>query len=135
MGKLALRGTTMAPPVGAAVQDGDPLPGTATRDVAEQLGDRPSDAYLAEAIAATCAKIGHLMHLVGEDDGLAEELGEWLELEERLWRMALDALARDGVAPGRGPGMMRVIAPFMQRNRYIDACGWWVPASGGSSSG
>ena len=97
MGKLALRGITMAPPKGAAVQDGDPLPGVAARDVAEQLGDRPSDASLARAIADACAKVGHLMHLVGEDDGLAEELGEWLELEERLWRMALDALARDGI--------------------------------------
>ena len=122
-------------PMGAAVQVGDPLPGVTAHDVAERLGDSPSDASLAEAIAAACAKAGHLMHLVGEDDGLAGELDEWLGLEERLWRMALDTLARDGVAPGKGPGMMRVVAPFMERNGYVDACGWWVHAGGDCENG
>lgn len=130
MGERALRGGAMTPPERTVVQDGDPLPGVAARDIADRLGDSPSECSLAEAIAVACGKAGHLMHLVEEDDGLAEELGEWSELEERLWRMALDALARDGVAPGKGPGMMRIIAPFMERNGYVDASGWWVRADG-----
>ena len=119
--------STTRPPEGAAVQAaGDPLPDVSAQELAEQLGSHPSDAALAEAISLTTAKVGHLMHLADEDERLVDELGIWLDLEKELCQRALAVLVRDGVEPGKDPGMMRAIAPFMERNGYADACGWWV---------
>lgn len=115
-------------PKGAVAQFGDPLPGVAVQAFAKQLGDSPTDASLAVAIALTCEKVGHLMHLVEEGEASGNELDEWLGLEEELCQRALEALERNGIAAGKSPGLMCAIAPFMERNGYVDACGWWVPS-------
>ena len=117
---------SIMPPKGAAVQFGDPLPDLAAQTLVEQLGDNPSDASLAETIALTCEKVGHLMHLVEEGEASEDELDEWLVLEKRLCHRALETLARNGIAAGKGSGLMGAISPFMVRNGYVDACGWWV---------
>lgn len=118
---------SITPPKAAVAQLGDPLPGVAVQVFAKQLGDSPTDASLAEAIALTCEKAGHLMHLVEEGEASGDELDEWLGLEKELCQRSLEVLARDGIAAGKSPGLMRAIAPFMERNGYVDACGWWVP--------
>lgn len=115
---------SITPPKQAVVQGGDPLPGIAARDFARQLGERPSDAMLAEAIALAGNKVGYLMHLVEEDEVFGDELDEWLALEKQLCQ---EVLLREGTIPGEGSGLMGMIAPFMERGGYVDACGWWVP--------
>lgn len=123
MSDPTLRDESIVPPEGAVVLVGDPLPEVTASVFSNELGEDPSDHDLAEAIALACNKVGHLMHLVEEDEALGSELDEWLDLERELCQKAL---ARDGSIPGEGPGLMGVIAPFMERNGYRDACGWWV---------
>lgn len=63
------------------------------------------------------------MHLVAEDEALGRDLDEWLDLERELCQ---EVLARDGATLREGLGLTELIAPFMERNGYRDACGWWV---------
>ena len=116
-------GKSVTPPEGAAVLVGDLLPGITAQSFADGLGEGLSDHDLAEAIALTWAKAGNLMHLVEEDEALGNELDEWLDLERELCQ---EALARNGATLREGLGLTELIAPFMERNGYRDACGWWV---------
>ena len=129
MNESSQLGKSVVPPESAAVLFGDPLPGVTASSFSDKLGEGLSDHDLAEAIALTCNKVGHLFHLVEEDEDSGNEFDEWLGLERELCR---EVLARDGVAPGEGPGLMGRIAPFMERNGYRDACGWWVRDEGGA---
>ncbi len=85
-----------------------------------------SDHKLAEAIALTWSKAGHLMHLAEEDEVFAGEFEEWFDLEKNLCQRAIEILASEGHDVDRAHGLFGVIAPFMERNGYRDACGWWV---------
>lgn len=123
MSESAQLGKSVTPPEGAAVLAGDPLPGITAQGFADELGEDLSDHRLAEAISLAWAKVGNLMHLVEEDDALGSELDEWLDLERELCR---EALARDGATLREGLSLTELIAPFMRRNGYRDACGWWV---------
>lgn len=125
MSESAQLGKSITPPEDAAVLAGDPLPGITAQGFADKLGNDPSNHDLAETITLAWAKAGHLMHLVEEDEASDNDLDQWLGLEKRLCR---EALVRDGVTPGEGPGLMGKIAPFMERNGYRDACGWWTPS-------
>ena len=111
---------------------GDPLPGLTAQDFADGLDDSLSDHDLAEAIALISNKVGHLMHLVEEGEASGDELDEWLVLENKLCQ---EALERGGSISGEGPGLMGMIAPFMERNGYRDAHGWWVCDEGGACQG
>ncbi len=132
MSESAQLGKSVTPPEGAAVLAGDPLPGITAQGFAYGLGGDLSDHELAEAIALAWAKAGSLMHLVEEDEDSGNEFDEWLGLERKLCQ---EALARNGVTPGEGPGLMGKIAPFMERNGYRDACGWWVRDEESASQG
>ena len=123
MSESAQPGKSVAPPEGAAVLAGDPLPGITVQGFAYELGGDLSDHELAEAIALAWAKAGSLMHLVEEDEALGNELDEWLDLERELCQ---EALARDGATLREGLSLTELIAPFMRRNGYRDACGWWM---------
>ena len=124
------QGKSFVPPKGAAILMGDPLPGLTAQDFADGLDDSLSDHDLAEAIALVCNKVSHLLHLVEEGEASRDELDEWLVLENKLCQ---EALERGGSISGEGPGLMGMIAPFMERNGYRDACGWWVCDEGGAS--
>lgn len=124
MGESAQQGKPITPSEGAAVLAGNPLPGITAQGFADGLGEDLSDHRLAEAISLAWAKAGNLMHLVEEDDALGSELDEWLDLERELCQ---EALARDGITLREGLSLTELIAPFMRRNGYEDACGWWVP--------
>lgn len=123
MSESAQLGKSVTPPKGAAVLAGDPLPGITAQGFADELGEDLSDHRLAKAISLAWAKVGNLMHLVEEDDALGSELDEWLDLERELCQ---EALARDGATLREGLSLTELIAPFMRRNGYRDACGWWV---------
>ena len=116
------QGKSFVPPKGAAILMGDPLPGLTAQDFADGLDDSLSDHDLAEAIALVCNKVSHLLHLVEEGEASRDELDEWLVLENKLCQ---EALERGGSISGEGPGLMGMIAPFMERNGYRDA---WAPA-------
>ena len=124
------QGKSFVPPKGAAILMGDPLPGLTAQDFADGLDDSLSDHDLAEAIALVCNKVSHLLHLVEEGEASRDELDEWLVLENKLCQ---EALERGGSISGEGPGLMGMIAPFMERNGYRDACGWWGCDEGGAS--
>ena len=124
MDESAPRGNSFIPPKEALVQAEDTLSSVTAQNVDERLGDNPSDACLADAIALACNRVGNLLHLVEEEEASEDELDEWLTLEEQLCQ---EALVRQGVPTGKGAGLMWMIAPFMERNGFVDACGWWVP--------
>ena len=126
------QGKSFVPPKGVAVLMGDPLPELTAKDFADGLDDSLSDHDLAEAIALISNKVGHLMHLVEEGEASGDELDEWLVLENKLCQ---EALERGGSISGEGPGLMGMIAPFMERNGYRDAHGWWVCDEGGACQG
>ncbi len=126
MGEPERQNRSVTPPEGAAVLMGDPLPGLTARDFADRLGEDLSGHDLAEAIALTWSKAGHLMHLAAEDEAFAGEFEEWFDLEKKLCGQAIEILASEGRGVDRGHGTFGAIAPFMERNGYRDACGWWV---------
>ena len=123
MNESSQLGKSVVPPEDAVVFFGDPLPGVTTSAFSDKLSEGLSDHDLAEAIALTCNKVGHLLHLVEEDEDSGNELDEWLGLERELCQ---EALARDGATLREGLSLTELIAPFMRRNGYRDACGWWV---------
>ena len=126
MGGPERQNKSVAPPEEAAVLMGDPLPELTAQDFADRLGKDPSDHDLAEAIALTWSKTGHLMYLTEEDESFAGELDEWFDLEKKLCQQAVEIHASKGHAVVRAHGLFEAIEPFMERNGYRGACGWWV---------
>lgn len=125
------QGKSFVPPKGAAVLMGDPLPELTAKDFADGLDDSLSDHDLAEAIALVWSKTGHLMYLAEEDEAFNAELEEWFGLEEDLCKKAIEALVHEGRDIDNSHGLHGKVAPFMERNGYRDACGWWVRDEGG----
>lgn len=105
---------------------GDPLPELTAKDFADGLDDSLSDHDLAEAIALVWSKTGHLMYLAEEDEAFDAEFEEWFGLEEDLCQKAIGALVREGRDIDSNHGLHGKVAPFMERNGYRNACGWWV---------
>ena len=117
---------TISAPTGAAILMGEPLRGWSVDDMREWLGDDPEEARLAEAFSLVHAKEGYLMD-VSEDDGTREdEFEEWWGYQKELYDKIIEIQDQRGDRYGTSFGMMAAVMPFMYRNRYADACGWWV---------
>ena len=129
------KGRAFTPPEGATVLMGDPLPGITAQGFASELGEDLSDNDLAAAIALVWSKAGHLMYLVEEDDSRGPEFDAWYELQIQLCQRAIEILTGEGTRSDTSHGLCGAIAPFMVRNGYRDACGWWVHDEGGADEG
>lgn len=116
----------MTSPTGTAALTGDPLPGWTVEDMRAWLDDDPSDTHLADAFALTHAKEGFLVDLSDDDASFDNEHNAWRVLHKELTSKIYDKQRAAGLRFDTSFGTMASVYPFMVRNRYVDACGWWV---------
>jgi hypothetical protein len=117
----------------------DPFKGYCPDNIRKWLNENDNEKGLAMAIARVDKHIGLLMHdlsfLEEPELSLASSaFYDWRKLQDELFAKVINILEAENAAEKANrkisdKGSRNVIMPFMERNGFHDATGWWVGRS------
>lgn len=97
------------------------------------LRDHNKDADLATALAEVSNHTGYLGHDLGEvdDHWLTYAYEEWWEIEKELYDLIIFSMKQANMREETNydlarVGLYNIVKPFMEKNGFRDASGWWV---------
>ena len=111
----------------------EPFVGFMPADLRIWLRGHNKDADLAVALAEVNNHTGRLGHELDEvnDHWLVYAYEEWWKLEKELYDLVISSMRQANL---RGEanydleriGLYNIVKPFMEKNGFRDASGWWV---------
>lgn len=112
----------------------EPLQGCTVEEIRNTLDNDNSEETLALTYALVSQKAGWI-----EDDlydeppipGIEQRYQQWADLKKDLLERIFETLKSEDVEAYKrlvedNMGFQHVITPFMNRNGFRDACGWWI---------
>lgn len=123
----------MSLPNNTLILSKEPFVGFMPADLRIWLRDHNKDADLAIALAEVSNHTGLFGHELGEvdDHWLAYAYEEWWELEKELYDLIIFSMKQANMREETNydlarVGLYNIVKPFMEKNGFRDASGWWV---------
>ena len=113
--------------------DHEPFVGYMPNDIRNWLTEHPQESDIASAMMIVHNKVDILMDVCEEvnDPWANYAFEEWNEIETELAErirgiLSVDNRTKDTNYTLDGIGTYYMVKPFMERNGYRDASGWWI---------
>lgn len=114
----------------AIILTSEPIPDMTPSEWLQFHNNCESDSNLANALAGAWNQSGWLMHEISEDcctADMEQRFHEWWKLQAYLVQKIkiLEQVENPNIILDDLP-YEKIVAPFMEHNRYRFCCGWWL---------